>query len=166
MNEVAKRAREILSGKHLLVGREIEDCQHGKVYTRSDGEIFKNSEYHMIMVRPFNKNSYLELFNHGEKYCSKFEIYGISDNFIIRTRPDQWNYSRTEYKFELTGDWVEQDYVNAVLKEREDRKDLDLNSHARGYFEQFVLGKLDSNLGKAVDIIELSDNSYNIIIEE
>lgn len=160
-NEYAETALKILCGNHILVGREIEDCQYGKTYTRSDGQTLKKGEYHMIMVRPFTKENFAELFNHGAQYCSKFEIYGISDDFMTLIRPDQYNYDKKAFEFQLTENWDENTFIQEIEKERKADKHRDFNKNAENNFVYFVIGRLCN----AVDIIDLGNGSYNIIIE-
>lgn len=155
------RAKEILSSKHMIVGREIEDCQYGKEYVCSDGRVLKGGEYHMIMVRPFTKDSLAELFSHGKKYCSKFEIFCISDDIISGLRPDYANYIEEEFEFELNGNWDEEEYVKEILESRKAFGDIKINNMYTQIFSKYVVDQLH----KTVDIVKLDKNSYNIVID-
>lgn len=144
-------ARDLLMQDGILLGYELEDGELGRSET--------GKELVQFLVRPITKKNFIDLWEHGRKYCSKFTIYLVHGEIFCERRPDMKNYVRTGDEMCIGDILVGAKRIMGEIAEHDCGHD---------YVERNI-GRMNSRIEEAienvVDIVDLGGGRYNIIFE-
>lgn len=141
---------ELLKQEHILLGYELEDCQLEKI---------NGKEIHQFLVRPISRQNFIEIWEHGKEYCSKFYIYIKDDGLFNARRPDMLNYDGENDTMYNSEDIMS--IGKEIQTELTKRFGEDVYKHDKANLNN----RIDCAIDNLIEVQDLGGGKYNILFE-